>query len=273
MKLVDTHCHLDFDAFEADRDQVLARAWEVGVERILLPGVDLATSQKAVRLAESHPRLFAAVGVHPNSALTWMSHTRSELKSLASHPKVVAFGEIGLDYYRHHAPHDVQRQVLGHQLELALEMELPLVLHVRNASQSDQACMTDLKEIIRSWQKRAVQRYPSLRGRVGVVHSFSGSIEDAQQITALGFYLGITGPITYKSASNLRNVVAGVELSHLLLETDAPFLTPHPNRGKRNEPAYTKFVAEKVSEIRGRQSKEIAQITTENANNLFFWSN
>ncbi|MEA2008839.1 MAG: TatD family hydrolase, partial [Chloroflexota bacterium] len=129
MKLADTHCHLGFDDFDKDREQVLARAWEAGMERILLPGVDLASSRKAVRLAESHPKLFAAVGVHPNSALTWEQHTKAELKSLAAHPKVVALGEIGLDYYRHHAPHDAQRQVLNQQLELALEMELPVILH------------------------------------------------------------------------------------------------------------------------------------------------
>ncbi|OQY32785.1 MAG: hypothetical protein B6I38_04220 [Anaerolineaceae bacterium 4572_5.1] len=272
MRLVDTHCHLDFDNFENDREQVLNRAWEAGMERILLPGVDLASSRKAVRLAESHPKLFAAVGVHPNSALTWERDTLAELKSLAVHPKVVAVGEIGLDYYRHHAPHDAQRRVLNRQLKLALEMELPVILHVRSVSETDQACMADMKEIIRSWQMEVLQKSPSLRERIGVVHSFSGGLEDARQITELGFYLGITGPVTYKSAANLRKVVAGVNVSRLLIETDAPFLAPHPHRGKRNEPAYVRFVAEKISETRGQSIEEIAEATTENANHLFCWS-
>ena len=270
--IVDTHCHLDLGSFEGDLAEVQFRAWEAGLERILVPGLDLASSRKAVQLAESHPKLFAAVGVHPNSARTWTDSTKAELKALSAHPKVVAVGEIGLDYYRDHAPHDLQRQVLEEQLELALEVELPVVLHVRNASENDRACIRDLEKMVGPWQKNVIQEVPNLRDRLGVVHSFSGDIEEARRIIKLGFYLGISGPVTYKRAENLRKVVASVSLKRLLLETDAPFLTPSPYRGKRNEPAYVTFVAEKISELRDLPLKEIAEITSENASHLFCWS-
>ncbi|MBS1249554.1 MAG: D-aminoacyl-tRNA deacylase [Chloroflexi bacterium] len=273
MEIVDTHCHLDLDAFAGDRERVLGRAEEASVGRVLVPGLDLTSTSGILALADSNPHLFAAVGVHPNSARTWRDTTKAKLGTLARHPKVVAVGEIGLDYYRHHAPHNLQRQVFKQQLALALELELPIVIHVRNASQGDRACLVDLLAILEAWQQEALERLPALRGRLGVVHSFSGNLEEARQITGLGFYLGISGPVTYKNSAHLRKVVASVPLERLLVETDAPFLTPHPHRGKRNEPAYVKFVVEKISEVRGLPLNEVAKVTTRNAGNLFLWNN
>mgnify|MGYP006292430007 CR=1 FL=1 len=270
MELFDTHCHLDFESFDGDREEVLARAGDVGVSRLLVPGLDLASSRRAVQLAASYPQPFAAVGVHPNSVRSWRGEsTQAELKVLADHPKVVAVGEIGLDYYRDHAPHDLQRQVLKHQLELALEMALPVVLHVRNAGHKDRTCIKDLLHILKCWQKRVTQQVPALRGRLGVVHSFSGNREEACRLIDMGFYLGITGPITYKNAHVLRGVVAAVDLARLIVETDAPFLSPHPYRGKRNEPAYVKLIAEKIGNVCDQSLEQIARITTKNAVCLF----
>ncbi len=261
MNLTDTHCHLDFNDFEQDRAAVLARAWEAGLERILIPGVDLASSRVALALAESHPRLFAAIGVHPSSAATWDRRTLAALEALAAHPKVVAIGEIGLDYYRDRAPRPLQRQVFGEQLALARRLHLPVVVHTRNASESSRGCTAD-----------SLQMLSESPGE-GVLHSFSGNQAEAAAALALGFSLGFTGPVTFKTAEALRQVAASIPLERLLIETDSPFLTPHPHRGKRNEPAFVRYVAEKLAEIHNQPTSVVAEQTTANARRLFHWSN
>ena len=260
MSLTDTHCHLYFHAFEEDRDAVLARAWSAGVERILVPGIDLPTSQAALELAESDPRIFAAVGVHPNDAATWDARSLEFLETMAAHPKVVAIGEIGLDYYREGAPRDLQRRVLREQVALAGRLNLPVVIHTRNASPADRSCMADTLQILAE------------SGVRGVLHSFSGNLAEAKQTLNLGFFIGITGPVTFKKADELRQVVAAVPLDRLLIETDSPFLTPHPHRGRRNEPAHVRFVAGKIAELHHQPLAVVAEATTENARRLFQWS-
>lgn len=273
MPLTDTHCHLDFKAFDKDRNGVLARAWEAGLERILVPGVDLASSRAAVKLAQAHPRVYAAVGVHPNSSLTWDEQTLSELERLAAHHKVVAIGEIGLDYYRDRAPHHLQKRVFREQLNLAGRLALPVVVHTRNSSPQDRLCISDVISILAEWcaELRADPRSKSFAERPGVVHSYSGNEAEAQHLLESDFYIGITGPVTFKNAVELRRVVASIPLERLLIETDGPYLTPHPFRGKRNEPAYVRFVAEKIGEVRNQPPNVVAEKTTANAGYLFRW--
>ena len=259
MQLSDTHCHMYFNDYLQDQDSVFKRAWEAKLERILVPGIDLPSSQAALDLAESHPCLFAAVGIHPNSSTVWDAETLETLERMAVNPKVVAIGEIGLDYYRDRAPRDHQKWVFREQLNLAARLGLPVVIHTRNANPTDRSCMTDTLQILGEYSL------------TGVLHSFSGNPAEAEQTLELGFLIGITGSVTFKKADELRGVVASVPLDRLLIETDGPFLTPHPYRGQRNEPAYVRFVAEKIAEIKHIQLDDIAEVTTANARRLFNW--
>ncbi|MBN1667136.1 MAG: TatD family hydrolase [Anaerolineales bacterium] len=262
MRLVDSHCHLDFRDFDGDREAALERAAQAGVQRIIIPAVDLQTSRAGITLANQHALISCAVGVHPNSATTWQARTPGELRDLAGKPGVVAIGEIGLDYYRDRAPRSLQLGVLRAQLDLAVELGRPVIIHTRNASEQARDCMSDTLEVLSAYQGRLS----------GVLHSFSGNLEEAQQALALGFMIGITGPVTFKKAVELRQVVAALPLEQLLVETDAPFLSPHPLRGKRNEPAYVRHVVEKIAEIHQRSPEEVANKTSENARRLFQWS-
>jgi len=279
MNLTDTHCHLDFEKFDPDRPEVLKRAWEAGLTRILIPGLDLASSLAAVKLAESHPRLFAAIGVHPSEASKVESQTSDlqpstfdEFRKLAQNPKVKAIGEIGLDYYWNDAPHAVQQQVLEEQLNLAAELKLPVVLHLREAGDApDGDCASDLLNILEAWVGRLRTGQNPLAERPGVFHSFSGSQAVAERALQLNFYIGITGPLTYKNAESKRQLVKALPLDRILIETDAPFLAPVPQRGKRNEPAFVRHIADKIAEIQSQNSEEIAAITTANAARLFSW--
>jgi len=270
VKLADTHCHLNFEAYGEDLDQVLDRAWEEGLERVLIPALDLKTSKEVVDLAERDPRLFAAVGVHPNSAETWEPGTAQMLIELARHPKVKAIGEIGLDYYHDRVPREVQIKVFSRQLALARDCDLPVVLHVRNAAEGDRSCIIDLLEELKK-RPQGTQKEPPAEGRRGVVHSFSGNLEEARQVIALGYLVGITGPVTFEKAKTMQDVAAFSPLTSILIETDGPFLTPHPHRGKRNEPAYVKYIAEKIAQLRARSAREVGEVSTENADRLFQW--
>jgi len=272
LNLSDTHCHLDLNRFDDDRDEVIARAQEAGLTRILIPGITLASSRAAVKLANSHPMLFAAVGVHPNDALTWDEAARGNLRNLAQSPRVNAIGEIGLDYYRDHAPHDLQRRILKEQLSLAAELGLPVVLHLREEDDADSGlAAADLLEMLEAWVADLKSRNDPLAERPGVLHSFGGTLETAQQAIRLGFYIGVTGPVTFKNAAKRQQVVAALPLERLLTETDAPFLAPHPHRGKRNEPAYVHLVAEKIAELHTLAAARAAEITSANAARLFNW--
>ncbi len=286
MTLTDTHCHLDFGQFDSDRPEVLNRAWEAGLTRILIPGIDLASSRSAVKLAESHPNLFAAIGVHPTEISNVERSTLNELRKLAEsddgsrrmqsretlHSKIKAIGEIGLDYYWDSAPHDVQQKVLKEQLNLAGALGLPVVLHLREAGDAPEGeCASDLLTILDEWvTKLSAGKHP-LAKRPGVLHSFSGNLATARKAIQLNFYIGITGPLTYKNAESKRQLVKALPLDRILIETDAPYLAPVPRRGRRNEPAFVRHIADKIAEIHSMNTEEIAAITTANAARLFAW--
>jgi TatD DNase family protein len=262
--LTDTHCHLDLEHFDPDRAEVMARAWDAGVERILIPALDVDSCRRVLALADTDPRLFAAIGVHPNSAKTWDAQTLDTLRTLAAHPKVVAIGEIGLDYYWDFAPKEMQHPVLHAQLALAAELHLPVVIHNRDATE-------DVLAILLDWQARLAASGHPLAACPGVFHSYSGDADAAQKALAANFLLGVTGPVTFKNAPALQALVTELPLEKLLIETDAPYLTPHPYRGKRNEPAYVKGVAEKIAGLKGKSYEEVIRQTGENAARLLGW--
>lgn len=267
--LIDTHCHLNFDAFDADRDAVIQRAHDEGVARILIPAVDIQTGAEAVQLSADYPgTIFAAVGIHPNGTAALqddglLNDQIAQIREQSQAAGVVAIGEIGLDYYWDNSPHDVQQKAFRAQLDLARELEFPVIIHNREASD-------DVLAILAEW---VATLPPALKERPGVMHSFSAPREAAETALALGFYLGFTGPITYKNANDLRLIASAVPVDRVLVETDAPYLTPTPHRGKRNEPAYVRHVAERLAVLHGRNTAEdesafFAQ-TTANADRLF----
>lgn len=249
---VDTHCHLDLPQFDADREVVIARARAAGVGRIVVPGTDLASSRRAVALAETHPEIFAAVGVHPNSTAGFGARELKELSELGRSKKVVGIGEIGIDLYWKTVPLAEQQRAFRAQIELAAELEKPVIVHDREAH-------AEVLEILREAQPRSG----------AVLHSFSGDMAEAA--LALGFHLGVDGPLTYKKNDALRAIFAAIPLDRIVIETDAPYLTPQAQRGQRNEPAYVRYVAEKLAEIRGETVEEIGNATTANAARLFRW--
>lgn len=271
MNLTDTHCHLNFHNYEEDLPEVLGRAREAGLSRILVPAIDLESSRKILALVESYPMLYAAIGVHPNSGMSWNLNTLDSLRELAGNAKVVAIGEIGLDYYRDRTPREIQRDILVKQLQLALEVNLPVVLHVRNSSEEDRACIEDLLSILEKWTSDAVPPFSDRGYLPGVLHSYSGNIDESLRVLAAGFYIGITGPVTFKKADHLRSVVNEIDISRLLAETDGPFLTPEPFRGKRNEPAHVRYIIDKISEIKGLQFESAARRMSNNAAKIFQW--
>jgi TatD DNase family protein len=253
--LIDSHCHLNFDAFDEDRSEVLARARETGIVALINPGITLADSRQVAALAGQVPELYAAIGVHPNDAGQFDHEVLAGLKELAGQPKVVAIGEIGLDYYWDEAPWPVQRRVLERQLALAREVDKPVIIHQRDSA-------ADLMAVLREWAAGGPQ--PGL-----VLHSFSGDRAMAEEALSLGFYLGISGPVTFKNARNLQEIVAAAPADRLLVETDAPFLSPHPFRGKRNEPARVRLVAERVAELQGLPVEVMSRRLVENTVTLF----
>lgn len=272
MFLTDTHCHLNFQQFDADRTEVLERAWQAGIERILIPGTDLSSSRSALRLANSHPNLFAAIGIHPTEAVNNLSATLAEISALAHATKVKALGEIGLDYYWQAAPRHVQQETLERQLTLAATLNLPVVLHMREAQDApDGECAWDLLAILEAWVNDLRAKHSPLAERPGVLHSFSGTAATAQKAIALNFYIGISGPVTYKNAEAKRQLVKALPLERILLETDAPYLAPVPKRGARNEPALIRHIADKIAEIYSKNAEEIAAHTSANAARLFAW--
>jgi TatD DNase family protein len=262
---------LNFENFNPDRDLVMERARQAGLSRILIPGVDLKSCRSAIKLSDTYPEVYAAVGVHPNDSLLWEDTTLGDLRELVKQPKVVAIGEIGLDYYRDHAPRDVQRRVFQHQLELAAEVHLPVILHLRNSNAQDRSATLDMLGILVEWCSVLISAEPGLAERPGVLHSFSGSLTEARQAVDLNFWIGISGPVTFRKADTLREVVTNLPLERLLIETDAPFLTPHPHRSERNEPAHVQFVAQEIGRIRNLSFEEVAEISSSNAKQLFLW--
>lgn len=263
-RFVDTHCHLNFDLFAADLDQVLERAWAAGLDRILVPGIDLATSRQVVELSRRDHRLYAAVGVHPNEARSWEEDTLVELRRLAALPQVIAIGEIGLDFYRDRAPGEIQRKILHEQLNLADELDKPVLIHSRES-------LSELWPILKDWQGNLSRRGRPLSTRCGVLHSYDGSREIASEAIAHHFYIGIGGPVTFHNAADRQKLAASLPLEGLLLETDAPFLAPQPQRGRRNEPAFIPIIAAKIADLQSRPLAEVAETTTRNSNRLLGW--
>ena len=260
---VDTHCHLNFNSFEADLDQVLENAWQAGIERILMPAVDLETSRQVIGLSEHDPRLFAAVGVHPNDALTWDDATLSELRILAKHPRVLAIGEIGLDYYRDRAPQDLQKKILREQLAVAAETGKPVLIHSRQS-------LHELWPILSDCQVQLDGQRP-LAKNCGVLHSYDGDLATALAAVKQGFFIGISGPVTFRNAPERQSLVASLPVETMVLETDAPFLAPQPYRGRRNEPAFIPLIASKIAELHSQPLEVIAEVTFANADQLLGW--
>ena len=259
----DTHCHLDFPRFTEDRQQVINRALKAGLVWILNPGIDLHTNQAAIDLANAYPQhISAAVGIHPNFGQPWTADILPTLRDQAVRPGVVAIGEIGLDFYREHTPIPQQRKMFEAQLSLAEELALPVILHNRDSSE-------DLIRIIKDWHQGLINMKHPLATRPGVFHSFSGDHQTALAALEMNFYIGIGGPVTFKNAANLKAITRNLPLDHLLLETDAPFLTPHPHRGKRNEPAYIPLIAEEIARLHQITPKQVAEVTHNNACRLF----
>jgi TatD DNase family protein len=272
--LTDTHCHLDFNKFDDDRSAVIQRSLATGVERILVPALDFESSLAAVKLAESHPTIYAAVGFHPTDLDKFSETAFEEIKKLTSHAKVVAIGEIGIDYYwvKEREERAFQHEVLRRQLALASAVEKPAVIHMREEEDAwiGQASI-DLLRILTEWHQDLRSKEHPLAEKPGVLHSFNGNLETAQQAMALNFFIGVTGPVTYKNAEEKRNIIMQLPLSKLLIETDAPFLTPVPHRGKRNEPAFVVYIADKIAEIHKTTREQVAEVTARNAAYLFSW--
>ena len=252
MALFDTHAHYDSGGFNADRHEIVAALPEGNVALVVNPGCDIPSSCVAVELAERYPHVYAAVGIHPSDCAGTGEAEYEALRELARHEKVVAIGEIGLDYYwEDNPPKEFQQQVLRRQIELALELDLPVIIHDREAHGDSLA---------------VVLEYPALRG---VFHCFSGSPEMAAELIKRGWYLGFDGPITYKNARRAPEVVAITPLDRIVIETDAPYLTPVPFRGKRNDSRYLNYVVEKLAEWKGITAVEMERITFENGKRLY----
>ena len=260
-RLVDTHCHLVLPEMAGDIAEVMERARRAGVQAVVVPGVDVETSRRAVDLAEATPGVFAAVGLHPHYAEAWSAPARLEIKALCASPRVVAIGEIGLDYYRNLAPADAQRQAFRSQLALASEVGRPVIVHSREA-------MGEILAALEGWLAMS----PREGSRpVGVLHAYASGPDEARRAIELGLMLGVAGPITYPKADRLRQMVAGVPLSSLVVETDAPYMTPAPYRGRRNEPAHVALVAAGLAAACRRDPEDVAAATSANAARLFGW--
>jgi TatD DNase family protein len=262
--LIDSHCHLDMEQFDADRAAVLERAQEQGVRLIVNPGIDLVHCQQTIALADLHPQVYAAVGIHPNSSADFCERTLPQLSALADHPKVVAIGEIGLDDYRKFVSRHKQVQAFRAQLDLAADLGLPVIIHNREAS-------AEITQILDEWASSARTRNSPLARRTfwGVLHAFSGDAALAQAAYGWNFALGLGGVLTFRNARALHSLAPQLCLDRLLLETDAPYLTPHPLRGKRNEPAYVALVAERLAELLAVTVAEVAARTTAVACSIF----
>jgi TatD DNase family protein len=258
--LIDTHAHLDSAKFDADRKAVIQRAKVAGVGLIVTIGTDVESSRAAVQLAGEYEGIYAAVGMHPHDAKELDGAALAELRALAEQPKVVAVGEIGLDFYRDLSPREVQHRAFRAQLAWAGKLGKPVVIHDRDAH-------GEILAILAEWA--AGLKNSPLAGRLGVLHTFSGDLAMAEQAIELGFYISFSGPVTYHNARQLPAIVQVLPLDRILVETDCPFLAPHPRRGKRNEPAYVRLVAERIAALRGIALDELAEATTANAHRLF----
>ena len=249
--LIDSHAHLEMKEFNPDREDVIERARRAGVSYIVTVGTNLVLSRKALSLARQHENIYATVGVHPHDVARADNKTFDDLCEISRDPKVVAYGEIGLDFFRNISPREKQIEMFNRQLELAVQLKLPVSIHDRDAHE----------QTLRMVKASGVRR--------GVFHCFSGDYSMARQCIDLGFYISIPGVVTYGKAKTIQDVALRAPLSSLLLETDAPYLTPEPHRGKRNEPSFIINTAKKVAQIKGLPWEEVADVTARNTLNLF----
>lgn len=251
--LFDTHVHLNARQFSEDYDEVIERAFANGVNYMVVVGFDRETIPLAIEIAEKYETIYAAVGWHPVDAIDMTKEDLNWIEKLSAHEKVVAIGEMGLDYYWDKSPKEIQKEVFRQQIRLAKRVKMPIIIHNREATE-------DIIEILQQEDAGEVG---------GIMHCYNDSVDFVQTCLDMNFYISLGGPVTFKNASLPKEVAKEVPLDRLLIETDAPYLAPHPNRGKRNEPAYVTLVAEKIAELREMSVEEVAKITTKNAFSLF----
>lgn len=251
--LIDTHVHLNADQYEDDVEEVIQRALDKNVKKMIVVGFDTKTIERAMELVEQYPFLYAVIGWHPVDAIDCTKEDLQWIESLAAHPKVVGIGETGLDYHWDKSPKEVQQRLFREQIQLAKRVELPIIIHNRDAT-------ADVVKILEEEEAHVTG---------GIMHCFSGSVETAKQCIDMNFLISLGGPVTFKNAKMPKKVATEIDLDYLLVETDAPYLTPHPFRGKRNEPHYVTLVAEQIAELKNIPYDEVAKRTTENALKLF----
>lgn len=251
--LFDTHVHLNDDQFDEDLEEVIERARENGVERVVVVGFDEKTIKRAIELIDTYDFMYAAIGWHPVDAIDLTDSYLEWIEELTAHPKVVAIGEIGLDYHWDKSPKDVQQVVFRRQIQLAKKLNLPIIIHNREATE----------DVVTMLEEEGAAEVG------GIMHCFSGSPETAKRCLDMNFYISLGGPVTFKNAIKPKEVAKAVPLDRLLIETDCPYLAPHPYRGKRNEPSYVRLVAEQIADLKEVSFEEVAKATTENANRLF----
>jgi TatD DNase family protein len=250
--LIDSHSHIEMKAFDRDRDQVIARAKDVGVDYIIAVGISLEDCKRVVSVTKKYKKVYGVIGIHPHHAKDIDNRTYDSLRQMVNNDKIVAYGEIGLDFFRNLSPRDVQIKRFGEQLELASELGLPVVIHDREAH-------AQTMNILEQWEG----------DKRGIIHCFSGDYGMARKCLDMGFYISIPGTITFRNSGQLRDVVKKVPMDRLLVETDAPFLTPQSKRGERNEPAYVIYTALRIAEIKGVPVEEVERITYKNTLNVF----
>ncbi|WP_068675855.1 TatD family hydrolase [Oceanobacillus sp. Castelsardo] len=251
--LFDTHVHLNARQFTEDREETIQRAFDAGVKYMTVVGFDHETIPLAIEIAQAYETIYAAVGWHPVDAIDMTDKELDWIEVLAKHPKVVAIGEMGLDYHWDKSPKDVQKDVFRKQIRLAKKLKMPIIIHNREATE-------DIIQILKEEDAKEIG---------GIMHCYSDSVQYVDDCLDMNFYISLGGPVTFKNAPLPKEVAQYVPLDRLLIETDAPYLAPHPNRGKRNEPAYVKLVAEKIAELRNMSYEEISEITTKNAFRFF----
>lgn len=250
---IDTHVHLNADQYEEDVEEVIARAQQAGVKQMVVVGFDRKTIVRAMELAEQYADIYAVVGWHPVDAIDCTDEDLAWIESLASHPKVVGIGETGLDYYWDKSPKEVQQRLFRKQIRLAQRVQLPVIIHNREAT----------ADVVRILEEEEAEKTG------GIMHCFGGSVETAKQCINMNFLISLGGPVTFKNAKTPKQVAKEIPLPNLLIETDAPYLAPHPYRGKRNEPAYVKLVAEEIAKLKEVSVEEVANQTTLNAKQIF----
>ena len=250
---IDTHVHLNADQYENDVDEVITRALEANVEKMVVIGFDQKTINKAMELTEKYPFIYAVVGWHPVDAIDCTEEDLKWIEDLAAHPKVVGIGETDLDYHWDKSPKDVQQELFRKQIRLAQKVNLPIIIHNRDAT----------ADVVRILKEEEAEKTG------GIMHCFGGSVETAKECIAMNFMISLGGPVTFKNAKMPKEVATEIALEHLLIETDAPYLTPHPYRGKRNEPALVTLVAKEIARLKGLSIEEVAEVTTSNALKFF----